>query len=136
MCWLAGVSVITLVLMVAFGGVRASRTLHSVLLRHVLRLPMTFFDATPMGRIVNRFSKDTAMADSVITFQAIQWLQVSSSYSRCSTRVSFTRSSVSQFTRCSYYLSLLLPIKQEHLFNNFTNDTRANSFSTFSNSKA
>ncbi|KAG0062704.1 hypothetical protein BGZ89_010458 [Linnemannia elongata] len=45
-------------------GIQASRTIHTTLLTRVLRLPMSFFDTTPMGRIVNRFSSDMASIDS------------------------------------------------------------------------
>lgn len=45
-------------------GIQASRTIHNTLLTRVLRLPMSFFDTTPMGRIVNRFSSDMAAIDS------------------------------------------------------------------------
>ncbi|KAG0204740.1 hypothetical protein BGX28_003401 [Mortierella sp. GBA30] len=44
-------------------GIRAAKTLHDVLLTRVLRLPMSFFDTTPMGRIVNRFSSDIGAID-------------------------------------------------------------------------
>jgi len=40
------------------GAIRASRTLHRKLIVNILRLPMTFFDTTPLGRIMNRLSKD------------------------------------------------------------------------------
>ena len=40
------------------GAIRASRTLHHKLIVNILRLPMTFFDITPLGRIMNRLSKD------------------------------------------------------------------------------
>jgi ATP-binding cassette subfamily C (CFTR/MRP) protein 1 len=46
------------------GATRAARTLHARLLRKVLRLPMAFFDRTPQGRLLNRFSKDTEAADT------------------------------------------------------------------------
>ncbi|KAI7821393.1 P-loop containing nucleoside triphosphate hydrolase protein [Gamsiella multidivaricata] len=39
-------------------GIRASKVIYDRLLTRVLRLPMSFFDVTPMGRIVNRFSSD------------------------------------------------------------------------------
>lgn len=41
-------------------SVRASRVLHDGMLASVLHSPMSFFDTTPLGRIVNRFSKGTA----------------------------------------------------------------------------
>ena len=46
------------------------------MLRRVTRAPMLFFTSNPAGRIVNRFSKDTGRADSVVGLQMILWLQV------------------------------------------------------------
>ncbi|KAG0270862.1 hypothetical protein BGZ95_001422 [Linnemannia exigua] len=45
-------------------GIQAARTLHDALLTRILRLPMSFFDTTPLGRIVNRFSSDIGAIDS------------------------------------------------------------------------
>ena len=55
--------------------VHLSNSLHNSMLRWVARAPMRF---NPLGRIMNRFSKDTANADSVIGYFVIQWFQVSS----------------------------------------------------------
>ena len=50
----------------AFGSVMASGRLHHGLLVNVLHSPMSFFESTPLGRIVNRFSKDIDMLDEVV----------------------------------------------------------------------
>jgi ABC-type multidrug transport system fused ATPase/permease subunit len=47
-------------------AVTASRALHSKMMLAVLRSPMSFFDTTPLGRIVNRFSKDVYALDETI----------------------------------------------------------------------
>ena len=39
------------------GTIIGSRVLHDAMLKVVLRSPMSFFDTTPLGRILNRFSK-------------------------------------------------------------------------------
>ncbi|KAF7254040.1 Canalicular multispecific organic anion transporter 1 [Varanus komodoensis] len=41
----------------SYGAMRASRFLHDKLLTNILHVPMSFFDSTPIGRIVNRFAK-------------------------------------------------------------------------------
>lgn len=41
-----------------------SRSLHKDMLGHVLRSPVSFFDATPRGRILNRFSTDMEYIDA------------------------------------------------------------------------
>ncbi|XP_035829877.1 multidrug resistance-associated protein 1 [Aplysia californica] len=44
--------------------VSASGALHNMMLSNVMRSPMAFFDTTPIGRIVNRFSRDVDVLDS------------------------------------------------------------------------
>ncbi|KAF9940196.1 Multidrug resistance-associated protein 1 [Modicella reniformis] len=46
--------------------VRASKVLHESVLARVLRLPMSFFDVTPQGRVLNRFSSDVSDIDEVV----------------------------------------------------------------------
>ncbi|XP_043918031.1 ATP-binding cassette sub-family C member 3 [Protopterus annectens] len=50
----------------AIGGIAAARTLHSALLENKFHTPQSFFDTTPIGRIINRFSKDIYVIDEVI----------------------------------------------------------------------
>ncbi|RXN01990.1 Multidrug resistance-associated protein 1 [Acipenser ruthenus] len=61
-----GVTVFSYSITVSIGGVLASRHLHQTMLHNVLRSPMSFFERTPSGNLVNRFSKETDTIDSVI----------------------------------------------------------------------
>ncbi|TNN24869.1 Multidrug resistance-associated protein 1 [Liparis tanakae] len=53
-------------LAIALGGIVASRRLHADLLHSVLRSPMSFFEATPSGNLLNRFSKEVDAIDCMI----------------------------------------------------------------------
>ncbi|XP_052656140.1 ATP-binding cassette sub-family C member 2 isoform X2 [Harpia harpyja] len=58
----------------ARGAMRASRVMHQQLLSNILRVPMSFFDTTPTGRIVNRFAKDIFTIDETIPMSFRSWL--------------------------------------------------------------
>ncbi|XP_055333699.1 multidrug resistance-associated protein 1-like [Paramacrobiotus metropolitanus] len=49
--------------------IRAGRSMHNSMLTRLMRAPMSYFDTTPLGRIVNRFSKDIDTIDSAIPIQ-------------------------------------------------------------------
>lgn len=52
---------------ILLGQVVASRKVHGVMLRSVFEAPLTtYFDVTPIGRILNRFSKDINTLDESI----------------------------------------------------------------------
>lgn len=61
-----GVAVFGYSMAVSIGGIFASRRLHLDLLQNVLRSPMSFFERTPSGNLVNRFSKELDTVDSMI----------------------------------------------------------------------
>jgi len=50
----------------AYMGVRAAAKLHQQSFSSVLKAPMSFFETTPIGRIINRFSKDQDVIDSML----------------------------------------------------------------------
>ncbi|KAJ3154725.1 Canalicular multispecific organic anion transporter 2 [Geranomyces variabilis] len=47
-------------------GIRSARKLHQEMLDNVIRLPQSFFDTTPAGRVQNRFSKDQYTVDETL----------------------------------------------------------------------
>lgn len=48
-------------------GNNASSGMHRAAVLRVLRAPMSFFDTTPQGRIINRFSKDVDTMDNLLS---------------------------------------------------------------------
>ncbi|XP_049715652.1 ATP-binding cassette sub-family C member 3 isoform X2 [Elephas maximus indicus] len=63
---LQGLLVMLSAFLMAVGGVQAARSLHQALLHNKMRSPQSFFDTTPSGRILNRFSKDIYVIDEVL----------------------------------------------------------------------
>ncbi|XP_045534710.1 multidrug resistance-associated protein 1 isoform X1 [Papilio machaon] len=56
------------------GTLAAARALHASLLAGVLRAPtIGFFDCTPVGRVLNRFSKDIDVLDNVLPMTLRGW---------------------------------------------------------------
>lgn len=61
----AGTAVFTFlhVLIWAYGGIRTANQLHASMFARIIRSPTSFFDTTPVGRIINRFSSDVSTVD-------------------------------------------------------------------------
>ena len=49
------------------GSINSSRTLHANILEKLFRLPMSFFESQPTGRLLNRFTNDTEKVDTAIS---------------------------------------------------------------------
>ena len=62
-------------LFLAFVALTASRKMFNDMLASVLRAPMSFFDTTPVGRLVNRFSKDVYTIDEKLVETAGMYLR-------------------------------------------------------------
>jgi len=58
-------------ILVSFGSLAASRQLHDRLVASVFRARFTFFDQTPNGQIMNRFSKDIETVDQELASMAL-----------------------------------------------------------------
>ncbi|KRT84878.1 ABC transporter ATP-binding protein, partial [Oryctes borbonicus] len=52
----------------ALGGITAASTVHKSLLKSIMKAKLTFFDISPLGRILNRFSSDTYTVDDSLPF--------------------------------------------------------------------
>ncbi|KAI8599639.1 P-loop containing nucleoside triphosphate hydrolase protein [Dissophora ornata] len=61
---------------VLYGSLRAARLLYKKLLMSVVRAPLRFFDTTPVGRIMNRFSKDFETVDGSIAGNCSQLMSL------------------------------------------------------------
>ena len=55
LCWMLVVEILS--------RVKAATYFHRILLEKVLKAPMSFFDTTPVGRVISRFSKDVNKID-------------------------------------------------------------------------
>lgn len=53
-----------------------SKSIHKTMLSKVLVAKMRFFDLNPLGRIVNRFSKDVSNLDEQLPVTLYDFLQV------------------------------------------------------------
>ncbi|XP_069563543.1 ATP-binding cassette sub-family C member 3 isoform X1 [Brachyistius frenatus] len=59
----------------AYSMLRAAKLMHNNMLQGVLRAPQAFFESTPIGRLLNRFSKDLDAIDSHIPDNIDIWMR-------------------------------------------------------------
>ncbi|XP_049919634.1 ATP-binding cassette sub-family C member 4-like isoform X3 [Epinephelus moara] len=63
-------------LVIFHGLVRSSQALHNSMFSAVIRTPVRFFDVNPIGRILNRFSKDISQMDSMLPITFVDFYQL------------------------------------------------------------
>uniref|UniRef100_A0A0S7F1W1 MRP4 n=2 Tax=Poeciliopsis prolifica TaxID=188132 RepID=A0A0S7F1W1_9TELE len=56
--------------------VKAAQSLHNSMFNAILRAPVRFFDINPIGRVLNRFSKDIGQVDSMLPWTFTDFIQV------------------------------------------------------------
>ncbi|XP_032385885.1 multidrug resistance-associated protein 4 isoform X2 [Etheostoma spectabile] len=56
--------------------VSSAQTLHNSMFDAILRTPVHFFNINPIGRILNRFSKDIGYLDSLLPWTFVDFIQV------------------------------------------------------------
>ncbi|XP_068382967.1 ATP-binding cassette sub-family C member 4 isoform X4 [Eschrichtius robustus] len=62
-------------LLVFYVLVSSSQTLHNQMFESILRAPVLFFDRNPIGRILNRFSKDIGHMDDLLPLTFLDFIQ-------------------------------------------------------------
>lgn len=97
----AALVVLQTLLLWIFCSIEASRKLHERMAFAIFRSPMSFFDTTPAGRILNRFSSDIYRVDEIIA-RTFNMLFVNS------TRALFTMGVISASTPA--FLILIIPL--------------------------
>lgn len=118
-----------------WGALGANKRLYSELLHRVFRSPLRFFDTTPLGRILNRFSKDFESVDSNIPNNlmafVVQWvLIITSAVTVCFVLPTFTLPMVvvaivnvmigMNYVKSSRELKRLDSVTRSPVFSNFT----------------
>lgn len=58
----------------ALGCISSSYELHNYMFYRTMKSPLYFFDMTPVGRILNRFSQDIDIIDNVLPTNLRSWM--------------------------------------------------------------
>jgi len=74
-------------LAVYIGSLLASQKLHNQMLSRIMHAPVSFFETTPLGRIINRFGDDTEIMDSYVCWNFVEWISAVFQVHRSSFRI-------------------------------------------------
>ncbi|CAF1101378.1 unnamed protein product [Adineta ricciae] len=61
-------------ILIQYMFLNASRILHNKMFHRIIRTPIEFFDTNPIGRILNRFTKDISIMDNSLPHDAFDFL--------------------------------------------------------------
>ena len=59
-----------------FASLKSSQILHQRMMSTILKAPLLFFDTNPVGRILNRFSRDIGVLDEVLPGNFLNAVQI------------------------------------------------------------
>jgi len=68
------ITVVFASLLLYLSTLTGAKTLHNNMLSNILRNPLSFFDTTPQGRILNRFGKDVDVLDTTMAMLIRGWI--------------------------------------------------------------
>ncbi|CAN6675143.1 metal resistance protein Ycf1p [Trichomonascus vanleenenianus] len=71
----SALSAVQAIILMIYCSIQAARLLHNRMLVSVMRAPMSFFETTPVGRVINRFSNDMYRVDQILARTFSQFFQ-------------------------------------------------------------
>ncbi|KAI8821599.1 P-loop containing nucleoside triphosphate hydrolase protein [Chytriomyces cf. hyalinus JEL632] len=102
------VLIIVFSLMVAIGGTVAAKTLHQDALKRVIHTPTSFFDTNPLGRVLNRFSRDQDVIDNTLP-DAVRMFFISFG-------MAFSTFCLVSYSTSGWFLVALVPLMAAYYF--------------------
>ncbi|KAJ3397885.1 Canalicular multispecific organic anion transporter 2, partial [Chytriomyces hyalinus] len=102
------VLIIVFSLMVAIGGTVAAKTLHQDALKRVIHTPTSFFDTNPLGRVLNRFSRDQDVIDNTLP-DAVRMFFISFG-------MAFSTFCLVSYSTTGWFLVALVPLMAAYYF--------------------
>ena len=61
-------------MLTAFVLLNANKNMHNKMLESILKAPIKYYDQTPSGRIINKFSNDIGLMDTALLINFIDMI--------------------------------------------------------------